>query len=87
MSRSGLKVQKPVVQATLHHRQISALTNGPICHDNSGSKGTKVLQAVQRELSLLIRLNVRQKKEKKNKVRFEDAQIWLSNYAVVSLQP
>lgn len=59
MSRRGLEVRKRAVQVTLHHSQISALTNGLICHDNNGSKQTKVLQAVRLELSLLIRLNVR----------------------------
>lgn len=71
MSRPGLEVRTEVlaVQVTLHHSQISALTNGLICHDNNGSKQTKVLQAVRLELSLLIRLNVREKKNQKNKKR------------------
>lgn len=82
MSRRGLEVGKCAVQVTLHHGQISALTNGLICHDDNGSKQTKVLQAVRLGLSLLIRLNVRgekKQKKKKKEVLFEDARTWLSN--------
>lgn len=45
-------MRKRAMRVTLRQGQISALANGPLCYDNSGSKQTRVLQAARRKLGL-----------------------------------